>query len=226
MLQSEDEDTNTCEIGNWLTITTVNIAAARPKIELIAKWDSDVILLQETKMSSTAIAEGRDKLNSKGWTLKHGTPCKVIKRTTKRTAAAATEAARGGVAAVLRNPRTPVPTPTTKLMTELRATGRWEEIVLPAKASTAHVGAATTYGVTGAASNPRAYKENEALLAKAVLRLIEFGDAPYLIAGDINIEPCDSEVLAGAIEVGIIIDIGHAARRGREPDLTYKRSGP
>ncbi len=226
MIGSATPEQGTKESGADFTIITANVAAARPKATIIASWNADLTMLQETKLTTAAIIDFRSKLSPMGKMVVHGVPCRTIKRDSKKLASAAKESAKGGVAAVLRGPRTPVKTQATKVANELRATARWEEIVVPARADASHLGAATLYGISGASSNPRAYKENEALLAKAVLRMVEFGDVPYIIAGDINIEPCDSEVLSSAIEAGILVDVGYSARKGQEPELTYRRKGP
>ncbi len=209
-----------------ITIITANVGALKPKAAVVADWQADILLLQETKLTAAALAEVRAIFKRRGKAIHHGTPCKPMVRKAAKVASAAKEAAQGGVAAILTGPRTATPSPTTALTQELRATARWEEIIVPTTASSIHMAAATIYGVSGAGQNPRNYKENEAILAKAVLRVIEMGDVPYVLMGDVNINPVDSEVLAGAIEAGVLVDIGLAAQQGAEPHPTYRRSGP
>jgi exonuclease III len=209
-----------------VAIITANVMSVRNKAETIASWDSDLTLLQETKLTSVAVNEVRPKFRAHHKRLIHGKPCRVIQRNASHVASAARESAKGGVAVVVREPRTPINVAQTTLTRELRETGRWEETVLLARADTSHFGAATLYGVSGASNNPRLHRQNEALISKAILRLVEFGDAPYVIAGDFNVEALESEAVASAIEAGIVIDVGHAARSGEEPELTYRRKGP
>ena len=182
--------------------------------------------MQETKLAASAINDVREDFAAKGKTFIHGRPCKVASRKGEHFASAAKEASKGGVAIALKKPRSVVKVAETDLMKQLKCTSRWEEVVIPVKADTTHAGFANIYGHSRAASDPRCYRENEALLAKAIRRLIEFGDVPYILAGDININPACSEVIAAAVEAGIAVDVGHAARNDSEPEPTYRRSGP
>ncbi len=128
--------------------------------------------MQETKMTPTAMGEVRPKFSAANQLLVHGKPCRTITRTTQMMASGARGSAKGGVAAVIKEPRKPVNVAQTDLTKQLIETGRWVEVVLLAKADASHFGAANLYGVSGANGNPRMHRQNEALLAKAIMRFI------------------------------------------------------
>ncbi len=157
--------------------------ALRTKADVVASWDADVVLMQETKLTPVALDEVRTIFHAKGKTLHHGRPCKITQRKTKKVASASKGTAKGGVATAVTRPRTKIKDSPTDLVNELRATGRWDEVILPAGASTTHFGTSTVYEIAGASQEAKCYRENEALLAKAILRVIEFGDVPYILAG-------------------------------------------
>ncbi len=209
-----------------LTILTANITALRPKAALVAKWGADITLLQETKVSPAVVGFVKTAFSDQQKTLYHGQLCRTAERRAAKVASSAREAAKGGVAIAVARPREAAKADDTALSKELRSTGRWEEVLVPAGKATTHFGAATIYGVSGASKDSRCHRENEALLAKAVLRVIEAGDLPYVLAGDINVNPAESEVIASAVEAGILVDLGHAARSGEAPEPTFRRSGP
>ncbi len=226
MLKGKSENTQGGDGVSEVIIISANVASLRNKAETIASWEADVTLLQETKLTTTALGEVRPAFSEQRKKLIHGRPCRTIKREAKVVASAARESARGGVAAAVREPRDTIKVDQTDITKQLRATGRWEEVVLPARADTSHFGASVLYGVSGASQNPREHRQHEALIAKAIMRLIEFGDAPYLITGDFNIEVADSEALTSALEAGIIVDVRAAAREGEELELIYRSKGP
>ncbi len=209
-----------------LTILTANVTALRPKAALVAGWGADITMLQETKVSPAVIGFVRAAFSENQRTLHHGQLCRTAERRAARVASAAREAAKGGVAIAVAHPREAAKADSTPLTKELRATGRWEEVLVPAGRTSTHFGAATIYGVSGASKDSRCHRENEALLAKAVMRVLEAGDLPYVLAGDINVNPAESEVIASAVEAGILVDLGHAARARDDPDPTFRRSGP
>ncbi len=226
MLDERGGGTSATTARKHLTLITANVAALRPKVEVIAHWNADVLLLQETKVSPATVGTIRSIFRKQGKELHHGLLCKAPERRSRKVAAACKEAARGGVAAVITSPRAAIPVAPTQLVKDLRATGRWEEVLVPASGATTHLGAATIYGVSGASKETRCYRENEAILSKAIRRVIEMGDVPYVLMGDINIDPSESEAVASAVEAGVLIDVGFASKLGQDPDLTYRRSGP
>ena len=134
--------------------------------------------------------------------------------------------AKGGVAIAITKPRAPIKQAPSLLASELRSTGRWEEVFVPATKSTSHLAIANIYGVARASSDNRCYKENEAPMAKAIRRMIEVGDIPCLLIGDFNINPSESNAIASAVEAGIVVDVGYAARESKEAEATYRRDGP
>ena len=213
------------KMAGLLKMITANVFALRPKAKVVAAWDADVILLQETKLAASVIADVREDFEEQGKSFHHGKPCKAGTRSSEVYASSAKQATKGGVAMALRRPRTSVNIKETTVAKELKSTGRWNEVVVPAGADTTHIGFGNVYGHSRASSDARCYRENETLLARAITRPIEFGDVPYVIAGDININPACSETVAAAVEAGILSDIGYAARV-TNPQPTYRRSGP
>ena len=227
MLQSTDpDDSGNRDRGNIKLITT-NVASLNPKVAVVAKWDADVTMMQETKATASALADLYQNFRDNNKQLVHGIPCKPVVKKAKTYAPIANGvAAKGGVAISIRQPRTLSPISPSQLTKELQSTGRWAEVMIPTKGSTNHMGAATVYGIPRAASDTRCYQENEIILSKAILRMIEAGDIPYILMGDININLADSEAIASAVQAGILVDVAFATRNGCEPSPTYRRSGP
>ena len=87
---------------------TANVHALRPNAEIIRSWETDVLLLHETKLAPHAIGEVRSIVKQTGWHLIHGKPCDTQgpRANTKRTHAA-TEATSGGVGILTRTPNMP-----------------------------------------------------------------------------------------------------------------------
>jgi hypothetical protein len=147
-----------------ITVLTANVNSLRPKASVVAGWQADVVLLQETKVSAATVGSVRTTLAEGGKKLHHGLLCKAAERRTTRTASSARGAIRGGVAAITSTPRDAVQADPSPVAKDLRATGRWEEIFVPTSNAATHLGTAVVYGVSGAGQNSRCYRENEALL--------------------------------------------------------------
>ncbi len=79
-------DTDTNENANrghqreLLRVVTANVHALAPRIEEVADWDSDIIIMQETKLAAHAIKDVSGVARDKGWKLIHGKPCRVAHR--------------------------------------------------------------------------------------------------------------------------------------------------
>ena len=100
------------------------------------------------------------------------------------------------------------------LVLELYCTARWTEMKIPIVGRTKFINVASFYGISGAASNEKKRRANEELLATAVGRAIEAGDEPYLLCGDINVDPMDSTAVRAAVNAGLLIG---SAMSGRKP---------
>ncbi len=118
----------------------------------------------------------------------------------------------------------------------LYETARWVEIKIPIRGSTKCLTLATVYGISGASGDAKKKAQNEALLCPIIARAIE-ADGPYILTGDINIEPEESPAVAAAIEAGALVDVGHTwatqvdqeeddEQREKIPDRTYCNEGP
>ena len=110
---------------------------------------------------------------------------------------------------------------------DLYDSGRWVENATPTNCGKDFIYCANYYGISGATQDPKLYRENEILIAAAILRAISFGNVPYYIVGDFNINPKDSEVIKAAIEAGVIMDV--PAVHADHPDKlsnTFRRRGP
>jgi hypothetical protein len=106
----------------------------------------------------------------------------------------------------------------------LHSTGRWVERLLPVKDGSEQVIVACLYGVSGASGKQSEYEENERLVAAAIARKAQFGDVPYIIATDLNVNPDKSETLQKAIDAQITYDIVKDAHGG-SPPMTFCRQG-
>ena len=80
------------------------------------------------------------------------------------------------------------------------------------------------------------HRANEELLSDAIKRAVEAGDAPYLLCGDFNVDPRDSQAVAAAVNSSLLVDIGHEwattwvedenGEVAKQPENTYHRDGP
>ena len=72
---------------NTLSIISGNIHSLRPRVDVIAEWDADIILLQETKLAPHAISQIAAILKDKQWKILHGKPCaqQTKRKNTQRT---------------------------------------------------------------------------------------------------------------------------------------------
>ncbi len=239
--RAEDEDDfgepSCADERRRFTIITGNIHAAAPRMEKIALWGCDLAFLQETKLAPHAIESARQVVSPHGWTLVHGKPCQPQRQREGVAVEAAREANRGGVAALIKLPRKPLKQTDDTLQSELYATARWQEITVPMSAGTDALTCANYYGISGASSDSKAWNDNEALLSRAVERLIAAGDAPYILLGDFNIDPAESTALATAVEAGLMVDLAFSITPAtqdeddpdvwtRRPQATYRKSGP
>ncbi len=92
---------------------------------------------------------------------------------------------------------------------DVHACGRWVEVKIPLPGINTVLTVVCYYGVSGANSDPKRMAENEAHLAEVICRALEAEDAPYLIMGDINVDPEMSAAVASAVDQGCLVDIGH-----------------
>ena len=88
-----------------INLISANIHPLRPRADIIAEWEADIMLLQEQKLAPHAIVEVASTLKQYGWTVKHGKPCQGQKRRKDVvTTYAAYEANSGAVAAMAKMP--------------------------------------------------------------------------------------------------------------------------
>ncbi len=221
--------------GDRINIISANIHALNPRIEEVAMWEADILLLQETKLAAHAIKDATGVAKDNGWAFIHGKPCKMATRSSSKTRAS-TEANSGGVAAMVRRPRRPITHKLDRHAADLHETARWLEVKTARGKGGGCLTTSTVYGISGANSCQRKKKQNEALLADALTKLIQAGDDPYILMGDLNIDPENSPAIAAAVDAGLVVDVGHLWARdvtvdeeGREckhPEPTYCKDGP
>ena len=60
----------------------------------------------------------------------------------------------------------------------LKASGRWEEAVVPVGDGSNSIMVATLYGISGANQSQQKYNNNETLIAAALVRMLSFGSTP------------------------------------------------
>jgi exonuclease III len=219
---------------NYLNVVTANIHSLSSRVEEVAAWDADIVLLQETKLAAHAIKDSSEVARDHGWRLVHGKPCSAPNKAGSKVKAAA-EANSGGVAAMVRRPRRVIAHQLDKQAADLHDTARWLE-VRTACGGGRCLTTSTMYGISGSNSNPRRMKQNEALLSDALARLIDADDDPYLLMGDLNVTPETSPTIAAAVDAGLVIDVGHlwaekvtTDHEGLErrcPEPTFCRDGP
>ena len=104
--------------------------------------------------------------------------------------------------------------------------GRWHEVLLPIGNGDQHIIVAGFYGVSGASSDAPKKRANERLLSAAIKRAVQFKHTPYLIAGDLNVDPEQSDALCAAVDAGELVDV-FASRASDRDNLqaTYCKEG-
>ncbi len=230
-----DADAHTSVPRRHLSVISANVHALSPRIEEVAAWDADIVLLQETKLAAHAIKDASEVAREHGWRLVHGRPSGAPRKTHGKVKASA-EANSGGVATMVRKPRKVVAHQVDKQAADLHDTMRWQEIKTTCGRGGRCLTTANLYGISGSNSNQRRMKQNEALLSDALARLIDADDDPYILMGDFNVTPETSPTIAAAVDAGLAIDVGHLwAERivtdhdGLEqkcPEPTFCRDGP
>ena len=140
--------------------------------------------------------------------------------------ATATNAANGGVA-ILTKEGTPAKKAACNAETAiLRDQGRWEEVLHALGKGNQHLKVASLYGYDGATKDGERFRLNEDLISRALIRLLEAGDAPYVMCGDFNITPQQSPAIAGLIAKGLLIDVPHAFGLGWQHTFSRNANGP
>ncbi len=174
----DDDAVTTADDRQLFSIITGTIHADAPRMEKIALWKCDLAFLQETKLAPHAIQNARQEVEPHGWTLVHGKPCQPPRQREGVAVEAAKEANRGGVGALVKLPRRPLKQDAATEQSELYDTGRWQELAVPLWAGVDTFTCANYYGISGASSDSKTWIDNEALLSRAVERLVAAGDAP------------------------------------------------
>ena len=190
-----------------------------PKNAEISEWEADVIVLQETRLSSIAQLKVGAKLRENDWQVFFGRP--TAAKATKAKVATATNAANGGVAIMTKEGTAAKKAPNNVDTAILRDQGRWEEVLHALGKGNQHLKVASLYGYDGASSDGERFKLNEDLISRAMIRLIEAGDTPYLLCGDFNITPQQSPVIANLIAKGILVDVPDAYGLGGQHTFSH-----
>ena len=89
-----------------------------------------------------------------------------------------------------------------------------------------HLKAASLYGYDGAASDGERFRLNEDLISRALVRLLEAEDTPYLICGNFNINPQQSPAITGRINRGILVDVPCACELREQHTFSTNANGP
>ena len=88
-----------------ITVILANVHSLRPRAEVVASWEADITVLQETKLAPHAIGQSAAAMKPQGWSIKHGKPCQhQAKRKNVVVTNAANEANSGGVAVLTKQP--------------------------------------------------------------------------------------------------------------------------
>ena len=173
------------EESEEISIISANIHSLRPRAAIIAGWDADVILVQETKSAPHAIAQIAATLKGRHWQILHGKPCapQAYRKNAKHTQAAS-EANSGGVAIFPKKPMRLVNEDQASLDPILHDTGRWVEGKVPTRGHTKCLTIPNVYGISGASSDDKKKNLNEKILEQAIKRAIKADSTPYLLCGD------------------------------------------
>ena len=233
----EQQATDGKEKWKPISVISANVHSLRPRAEIVAAWKADIVAVQETKLAPHAIAETSTILSGRCYRLAHGAPCQPQQyRKDAKVTHAANEANSGGVAIITQEHLRTISDDLAAQLPALHETARWTELKVPVRGRTKYLTIASFYGISGSSSNDRKYRANEELLSDAIKRAIEAGDAPYLLCGDFNVDPRDSQAIAAAVNSGLLVDIGHEwattwtenedGEVAKQPENTLHREGP
>ena len=107
----------------------------------------------------------------------------------------------------------------------LKDTGRWHEVLIPTAKEGFHIRVAVVYGIAGASGNSNDYKDNERIMGAAIRRARSFKNEPYILGGDINVDPGASKVISLALRAKWMYDIAEEWHIGTGPCQTTFRAG-
>ena len=210
---NEHNSMKTDSMSPVINIITANIHDLESRIEQVISWDADIIALQETKLAPHQLKDVHAVAKKQNWTLLHGRPCPSATAgdARKRRRTSAVQAANsGGVAILIKHPRQPIEHEYNDRDKRLHDSGRWQRAKVPLSHTAGNLTISCIYGISGARSNERKQKMNEALLSDAIAEVIEAGSEPRILVGDGNIDPEESKAIASAVEAGCLVDVGHA----------------
>lgn len=177
-------------------------------------WNADVLAFQETRLSSSMQLKMAANMSDEGWQPFLGKGMQV--QTTAHKVASATKAAKGGVALVATSGVPIKQAPHNADTAILRDQASWEEILHAIGKGDQHLRIATLYGYDGASGYAQRFRLNEDHIGRALIRMLEQGDAPYLLCGDFNISPQQSPAIAGLIAKGVLVDVPSAYGHGEQ----------
>lgn len=204
------------------TFTSNNVSVLWRRLSCTSGWPADTLILQETGLSEIRQIKAAAVMREAGWQSFHGKPTSLAG--TRKKAASANNAARGGVAIIVKEE---IPTKKcieTQEFALLRNEGRWEEVTVSMEDGHQHVHHATIYGYDGATNCGATHRRNEDMIARALARLLEVGDVPSFLAEDFNIDPHESATIKSLLSRGLIVDIPAAFGLGQQH--TFAREGP
>ena len=81
------------------------------------------------------------------------------------------------------------------------------------------------WGFSGARSHTYEKEQTNRLVTLAALRALSFGDVPYFLSGDFNIQWDELPVFQQMVRSGKFINVVQAANQGRASPPTFRRKG-
>ena len=156
-------------------------------------------------------------MHEENWQSYFGKPTEA--RESKSKVASASNAAKGGVALAIKEGTHAKKAAFDADAAILRDQGRWDEITQAIGNGKKHLKMSSLYGFGGASGDGERFRLNEDLIGRALCKLIEAGDTPYLICGDFNIVPQESPAIARLIAKGLLVDVPYAFAQGEHPTI-------
>ena len=192
----------------------VNVTSLRRQLDQVLRMGLDVVGLAEVTLGNAGQRELRKELADAGYDVIWGAPCKRGRYGARVRS--------GGVAVIVKRPlKARMVPPSTPKQQQLFDAGRLVHIGIPFGKDCLHY--ICVYGYTNAAPCREQRQKNEELMQELRAMVAQLGNAPVVLAGDMNTPLHKSAVLTSNVQNGVIVDMAmlDAAARGlEEPETT------
>ena len=207
---------------NLFRVTSANISSLPPRWTKVARWDTEVLALQETRLGVLEQIHARDNFGEHGWDLSFGMPMKHQPRSGQKVSSRVV--CNGGVLIGAKSPHTTNVTWANDLFNKLHRTSRWTESAVALGRGNDTIVVSSLWGYTESSKGGELAHANNALIKDAIERGSSFGACPYVLCMDVNQDPSAQEAIRDAIRSQWWAD-AVVVQMGVEPPPTFRKCG-